>query len=147
MICSESKLDCEVSFITETLCNYGFPEDIVRSIIRDKIAHFHKTKLVSAQKRPVYLRLPWLGDIGDRFPNQISARVRKCCFFSNLRVVFRTRTVLPSRQKDVLPTTTITNIAVLKYILLDVFPVCNTSGEQIDDWTRELNNMRLRKYG
>ena len=41
LISSGSKLDCEVSFITEALCNNGFPEDIVRSIIRDKIAHFH----------------------------------------------------------------------------------------------------------
>ena len=39
------KLDCEVDFITETLGNNGFPEDIVRSVTRDKIAHFHKTKV------------------------------------------------------------------------------------------------------
>ena len=104
MICSEFELDCKVSFITETLCNNGFPEDIVRSVIRDKIAHFHKTKVASVQKSPVYLRLPWLGDISDRFADQISACVRKCYFSSNLRVVFRTRTVLPSGRKDVLPT-------------------------------------------
>ena len=103
MICSESKLDCEVSFITETLCNNGFSEDSVRSVIRDKIAHFHKTKVASVQKCPVYIRLPWLGDISDRFANQISACVRKCYFSSNLRVLFRTRTVLPSGRKDVLP--------------------------------------------
>ena len=78
MICFGSKLDCEVSFITETLYNYGFPENIVRSVIRDKIAHFHKTKVTSAQKCPVYLRLPWLSDISDHFANQISACVRKC---------------------------------------------------------------------
>ena len=47
MTCSESKLGCEVSFITEILCNNGFPEDIVRSVIRDKIAHFHKIKVAS----------------------------------------------------------------------------------------------------
>ena len=58
MICSVSKLDCEVSYITETLCNNGFPEDIVRSVIRDKVAHFNKIKVASAQKCPVYLRLP-----------------------------------------------------------------------------------------
>ena len=42
MICSESKLDSEVSFITEALWNIGFPEDIDRAINRDKISHFHK---------------------------------------------------------------------------------------------------------
>ena len=97
MICSESKPDCEVSFFTETLCNNGFAEDIVRSVI---CAHFHKTKVSSAQKCPVYLRLPWLGDISDRFANQISACVRKCYFSSNLPIVFRTRTVLQSLWND-----------------------------------------------
>ena len=53
--------------ITETLCNNGFPEAIVRSVIRDKVAHFHKIKVASAQKCPMYLRLPWLGDICDHF--------------------------------------------------------------------------------
>ena len=98
MICSESKLDGEVSFITETLFNNSFPEDIVRSLIRDKIVHFHKTKVASAQKCPIYLRLHWLGDISDCFAYQISACVRKFYFSSNLCVVFRTRTALPSER-------------------------------------------------
>ena len=102
MTCSESKLDCEVRFITETLCNNGFPED-VRSIIMDKIAHFYKTKVAPAQKCPVYLRPPWLGDISDRFAHQISACAQKSYFSSNLRVVFRTRTVLPSGREEVHP--------------------------------------------
>ena len=50
----------------------------------------------------MYPRLPRLGDISDRFADQISAYVWKCYFSSNLRVVFRTRTVLPSGRKDVL---------------------------------------------
>ena len=41
-------------------------------------------------------------DISDRFANQISARVRKCYFSSNLRVVFRTWAILTSGRKDVL---------------------------------------------
>ena len=70
MICSESKLDCEVDFITETLCNN---EDIVQSVIRDKIAYFHETEVASSQRCPVYLRLNWPG---DRFADQIPARIR-----------------------------------------------------------------------
>ena len=72
MIFSESKLDDEVEFITETLCNNGFPEDIVRSVIRDKISDFSKIKPDSVQRCPAYLRLFWL-DVSDRFGNQISA--------------------------------------------------------------------------
>ena len=99
------KFDCEVDFITETLCNNGFPEDIVRSIIRDKITHFHKTKVASAQTYSVYLRLTWLGQISDCFADQISACIR-CYFASNLRVVYCTRTVLTSGRKDVVTPTT-----------------------------------------
>ena len=96
MICSESKVDGEIDFITKTFCNNGFPEDIVRSVIGDKIAYFHKTKVSSAQRCPVYLRLPWLGEISDRLADQISASIRRCYFASNLHVVYYTR-------KDVLP--------------------------------------------
>ena len=103
IICSESKLDGEVGFITETLCNNGFPEDIVRSVIRDEIAHFHKIKVTSAQICPVSLRLPWLGEISDQFANQISASIRRCYFASNLRVVFRTHTVLPYNDNLTFP--------------------------------------------
>ena len=96
MICSESKLDDEVEFNIRAFCNNGFPEDIVRSIIRDKISDFSKITPDSVQRCPVYLRLPWLGDVCDRFAIQISACVHKCYFSSNLRVVFPTRAVLTS---------------------------------------------------
>ena len=69
MICFESKLDDEVEFITGKLCNNGFLEDIVRSVMRDKISDFSKIKLDSVQMCPVYLRVPCLGDINDKFPN------------------------------------------------------------------------------
>ena len=96
MICLESKLDDEIKFITGTLCNNGFTEDIVRSVIWDKISDFSKIKPNSVQRCPVYLRLPWFGDVSDRFASQISACVHKCYFSFNLRVVFRTWAVLTS---------------------------------------------------
>ena len=97
MIFSESKLDSEVCFFTETLCNNGFPEDIVRFVIGDKVAFFHKTKkcrlrdILCVSDYPGWVRL-------DRFADQISACIRRCYFASNLRVVYRTRTVLPSSR-------------------------------------------------
>ena len=68
MVCSESM----------TLCNNGLLEDIVRSVIRDKISDFSKIRPDSVQRCPVYFRLPWLCDISDRFANWISACVCKC---------------------------------------------------------------------
>ena len=136
MICSECTLDDEVEFITWTLCNNGFPEGIVRSVIRDKIFDFSKIQPDSVQRCPVYLRFPWFGDISDRFDNQISACVRKCYFYSSLCVVFCILTVLTSDQKDVLPT----NKVVLWFILVNVFAVCSTSRKPMNVWIQELNN-------
>ena len=56
MICSESKLNDEVEFITGTLCNNYFPKDIFRSVIRNKISDLSKIKPVSVQRCPAYLR-------------------------------------------------------------------------------------------
>ena len=128
MISSETKLDDEVKSIPGTLCNNSFPEEIVQSVIRDKISDFCKIKPDSVQRCPVYLRLPWLGDISGKFANQISACVRKCYFSSNLHVVFHTRIVLTSGRKEVLHPTP--NIVVL----LHVFADCNTSREPINVW-------------
>ena len=118
MICSESKFDGEVGFITETFCNNGFPEDIVRSLIGDKIVHFHKTKVALAQKCPVYLRLPWLVEISDQFADQISLCIWRCYFASNLRVVYYTRTALPSGRKDVLPTQHSSALIIFLYMYM-----------------------------
>ena len=143
MICFESKLDCKVRFVTESLCNNGFREAIVRSVIGDKIAHFHKTKVASAHKCPIYLRLLSLvisvivllirSLLG--YESVIFLPICMLCF---AHVLFSHLVGKMFSPPD---------IAVLSYILLDTFAVCNTSGEQINGMTQELNNMCLRKYG
>ena len=139
MICFESKLDNQVKFISGTFCNNGFPEYIVRWVIRDKISDFSKIKPVSVQRWLVYLRLPWLGDIRDKFANQISA-----CYFlptwvwSSACRLFR---------HLVEKTFSLQKIVVLWHYLLRVFADYNTSGEPINVWIQELNNMYPQKYG
>ena len=103
---------------------------------------FSKIKPNSVLRCSVYLMLPWLGDISDRFANQISAYIRKCYFSSNMRVFFCTRVVLTSGRKYVLPSPKIVD---LWFILLDVFAVHNTWGEPINVWKQELN-MYPQKY-
>lgn len=51
----------------------------------------------------MYLHLPWLGSISDRFAKQVSTAVRHCYFATNTSVVFSARPVLLSMRKDVLP--------------------------------------------
>ena len=72
MICSESTLDSEIKFISETLCNNGFLLSVVETVIANEIIEFGKIKQGSVQKRPVYLRHPRLSGISEIFAKQIS---------------------------------------------------------------------------
>ena len=103
MICSESILDSEIKFISETPCNNGFPLSVVQSFIAYEITEFNKIKQVSVQKCPVYLRLPWLGGICERFTKQITQTVQRCYFSFIVYVVFHTKSILVSIRKDVPP--------------------------------------------
>ena len=102
MIWSESTLDTEIKFISETLCNNGFPFSIVQTVIINKTTEFNKIKLVSTQKCPFYLHLHCLGGISERLAKQITQNVQRCYFSSNVRVVFHTKPILTSIRKDVL---------------------------------------------
>lgn len=50
MVCSQEFLDSEISFITRTLCDNGYPPSVVNSVIHDKIADFRKIKPVIMAK-------------------------------------------------------------------------------------------------
>ena len=67
MICSKSKLDNKMRFISDTHCNNGCPEGIVWSVIGNKINDFNKIKPEIDQKCPVYQQLHWLVEMNDRF--------------------------------------------------------------------------------
>ena len=83
MICLESTLDPQIKFIPTTLCNNGFPLNVVQIIINNKITDFNKIKQTSAQRCSVYLRLSWLGGI----------TVQMCYFSANVRMVVNTKSV------------------------------------------------------
>ena len=103
MICSESALDSEIKFISETLFNNSFPLSVVQTVIADKITEFNQIKQASVQKCPAYLCLPWLGGISDRFAKQIPQTVQRCYFSSNVQVIFHTKPILASLCKNILP--------------------------------------------
>ena len=99
IICSESTLDSEIKFISETLANNGFPLSVIQTFIVNKITEFIKPKQASVQKCPVYLCLPWL----DGISKQITQTIQRFYFSSNICVVFHTKPILASIRKDVLP--------------------------------------------
>ena len=59
--------------------------------------------VISSKKCPVYLHLPWLGNVSMRYEMQIKTAV-KCCYFAvEPCIVYTTRQLLPAAKKDVLP--------------------------------------------
>ena len=54
---------------------------------------------------PVYLKLPWIGNVSSKFENQINKAITSCFYAVKPRVVYSTRPMLPSAKKDSVPTT------------------------------------------
>ena len=84
MICFESKLDDEIKFICMTHYKNGFPLNVVQTVIKNEMLEFDIIKLTLVQRCLVYLRLPWLGGISDRFAKQISQVLLKCYLSANV---------------------------------------------------------------
>ena len=93
MICSKSKIDDKIKFIFMTLIN------IVQTVINNKIMNFNKIKLVSVQRCPVYLHLPWLEGVRDRLSKQLSSCKKYCYFSADVRLASK-RSILTSICKD-----------------------------------------------
>ena len=104
MICSKSKLHAELEKLKTIFLDNGYPEDVILSYTKEKIASFSAVQKFGPQKCPVYLKLPWIGNTSLRFESQIRQAITNCFFAVNPRIVYSTRRALPSIQKDCVPT-------------------------------------------
>ena len=104
-ICSKSKLQQELDQIRAILLNNGYPEYIINTSISKKISKFNSAKKEGPQKCPVYLRLPWIGKVSQKFEKLSKSAVNQCYGAVDPRVIFSTKKILPAVHKDVLPTT------------------------------------------
>ena len=69
------------------------------------IKSFAAEKTFGPEKCPVYLKLPWIGNVSSNFENQINKAITSCFYDVKPHVVYNTRVVLPSAKKDSVPTT------------------------------------------
>ena len=74
-ICSKSMLQQELENIRVILHNNGYPESIIDRGISNKLARFQSPLQFSPNKCPVYLKLPWIGNISLKFENKIKSSV------------------------------------------------------------------------
>ena len=66
--------------------------------------------MIGPQKCPVYLKLPYLGNISERFSKKISDEINQVFGPVNLRTILNTDRPLSGTYKDVSPTQEKSNI-------------------------------------
>ena len=103
MICSKSKLDPELGKIYSILLENVYPEHAINSAFKRKLQQLNSNPVYTLEKCPVYLHIPWIGNVSMKFEKQITSAVKRCFFSVEPRVIFTTRQLLPATKKDVLP--------------------------------------------
>ena len=98
-ICSKSTLQNELSNIRSILTNNGYPEAVIKAVITKKINQFHRPTQFGPKKCPVYLHLPWLGNVSMRYEMQIKTAVKRCYFAVEPCIVYTTRQLLSVAKK------------------------------------------------
>ena len=103
VICWKSALQNELSNIRSIHINNGYPEAVIYTVITKKINQFCRPKELGPKKCPVYLHLPWLGNISMRYEMQIKTTVKRSYFAVEPCIAYTTRQLLPAAKKNVLP--------------------------------------------
>ena len=103
MICSKSKLDSELGKIGSILLENGCPEHAINSAFKRKLQQLNSNPVHTVEKYPVYLHIPWIGNVSINFEKQITSVMKRCFFSIEPRVIFNTRQLLPASKNDVLP--------------------------------------------
>ena len=89
----------------------GYPAPIVDRVMQQTLEP--KERFPTVPTKPVYIRLPWLGPRSAAFSNQIRQATVKVASWCNPRVVFTSRKMLNTSNKDALPTDHISNVIYL----------------------------------
>ena len=89
MICSKSKLDQELGKIRSILLENGYPERVINSLFKQKLQQLNSNPVHTVKKCPVYLHIPWIGNVSMKFEKQITSAVKRCFSPSN-HVLFST---------------------------------------------------------
>ena len=105
MTCSKTKLGSEFDRVKQLLIENGYLDDVLISCIKQNLANFAAETPCGPEKCPVYLKLPWIGNVSSNFENQINKAITSCFYAVKHRVVYSTKVMLPSAKKDSVPTT------------------------------------------
>ena len=97
-----------------------------------KMKQFHALPKFGPEKCPVYLRLPWLSSVSNRFEKQVKSAVKQCFSAVEPRVVYSTNELLSATNKDVLPALQKSNVIYQFSCHCDTRYIGRTSQRQQD---------------
>ena len=104
MICFKTTSDSELDTGKQLVIDNECAEDVLVSYNKEKLAKVSSDKLFGPEKCPVYLKLPWIGNVSSKFENQISKSITSCFYAVKPRAVYNTRVMLPSTKTGSVPT-------------------------------------------
>lgn len=107
-ICSTGRLDQELVNIKNIFLDNGYPGHVIDNAITSQLSE--KTPSTNPQKCPVYLRLPYIGNISTNFERTIKKTIGDTYFACQTRIIFTTRPMIQPCLKDKLPTQTKSNV-------------------------------------
>ena len=88
MICSKGKLDPDLDKIRSILLENGYPEILINSTIKRKLQQLNSNPVHTVKKCPVYLHIPWIGNVSMKFEKQITSAVKNAASFPLNHVLF-----------------------------------------------------------
>ena len=80
MTFSKSKLDPELGKIRSILLENGYPEHAINSAFKQKLQQLNFNPVHTVEKCPVYLHIPWIGNVSIKFEKHITSAVKRCFF-------------------------------------------------------------------
>ena len=122
MIFSKSKLDPELGKIRSILLENGYPEHAINSAFKQKLQQLNFNLVYTVEKCPVYLHVPWIGNVSIKFEKHITSAVKRCFFLSN-HVLFLTP---DSSYQRLRKTCYLTIITVMLFISLCATAIVGT---------------------
>ena len=106
-ISSEKFIFDDLAELKSIFLSNGYPSRLL-----DKLFSFREKEImIGPQKCPVYLKLPWIGQISEsHFEKSLKNIIQKTFYSSKLRCIFSTKSILPSTPKDSLPALLSSNV-------------------------------------
>ena len=110
-ICSPQLLTDEIAQLKRIFHQNGYPPPIVDQVIQRTLRQ--KERAPTVKRKPVYLRLPWLGDVSASFKSRVRQATAKVAPWCEPVIYFTSRKMLNTSNKDVLPTDHKSNVIYL----------------------------------